>query len=62
MSTMRIDGRASAKLWAKRLAKLINTIGEDGGQVFMNTETNSLAVLKDGKTFTMFGEDVTSEL
>lgn len=62
MSSMRIDSGASAELWAKRLRKLVELIEEDGGLVFLNMETNEIAVDKNGQTFTMFGEDVTGEL
>ena len=62
MSSMRVDGGASAALWAKRLRKLVEHIEDDGGLVFINIETNDIAVDKNGQTFTMSGEDVTGEL
>ncbi len=62
MTSMRIDSEASAKLWAKRLKKLTDAIEEDGGLVFLNTETHEVAVDKDGQTFTTGGRDITGEL
>ncbi len=62
MASMRVDGGASAALWAKRLKKLVEHIEEDGGLVFLNVETNEVAVDKNGQTFTTSGRDVTGEL
>lgn len=62
MTSMRVDGGASAKLWAKRLGKLVDAIREDGGTVHINADTGDIAVDKNGQTFTILGEDVTGEL
>jgi hypothetical protein len=61
MSSMRIDGGASAKLWAKRLEKLFDLIEEDGGLTYFNSTTGHVAVDKDGQTFTTGGKGITGE-
>lgn len=62
MTSMRIDGGASAKLWAKRLGKLIEAIENDGGVISLNTETAEVAVLKGDSFFTSEGRDVSDQL
>ncbi len=62
MTSMRVDGGASAKLWAKRLGKLIDAISEDGGSVHVNVDTKDIAVRKDGNLWTSEGKDVSGEL
>jgi hypothetical protein len=44
---MRIDGDASASLWAKRLAKLIKAIEEDGKSV--DTDGNIIFINDEGE-------------
>lgn len=61
MTSMRIDSKASAKLWAKRLGKLVELIREDGGEVYLNLDANDIAVGKDGSFFTIFGVDVSDD-
>jgi len=56
---MRIDGDKSAKLWAKRLRKLLDAIEEDGGYVAVHCDMPIVAVVKDGYTWTTGGEDGT---
>jgi hypothetical protein len=61
MTSMRTDGDASAKLWAKRLGKLIDAINEDDGAVYVNTDTMDIAVSKGDSVWTSMGTDVSSE-
>jgi len=62
MVSMRIDGGASARLWAKRLGRLIDAINADGGRVHANSETLDVSVHKDDSLWTTEGKDVSSEL
>ena len=62
MSSLRIDGDKSAKVWAKRFQKLIDAAIEDGAEVHVHDETLSLAIKKDGTAITTFeGRDVSDE-
>lgn len=61
MTSLRIDGDKSAKVWAKRFQKLIDAAVEDGVDVYLHADTLSLAIKKGGATITTLGRDVSDE-
>ncbi len=58
MTSMRIDGDKSAKVWAKRLRNLVDAMEEDGAEVRTHETLPLIAVFKDGDAWTTGGEDV----
>lgn len=59
VTSMRIDGDKSAKVWAKRLENFIDAFEGDGAVMWINPETRVLAIEKDGKAYDMYVRKVT---